>query len=317
MLKQFFFSNATAKTKALRIIVCLLCILVFLCGIVSVSAAENGGWVRAQVDIPDGFEEHIIVCMTSYDTGEEYAIRIMAANNYDEFFQLPPGKYAVISAFLENMDFRYTTELTSGNQDFIVPKEGDLAVVLTFETTLDESIGTEVRPTERPTESTGEATLPDETTPDVTPGSQTGSGTGQGSGQKNSGNSGESGDLTSHAGNPDPEGVITTKSTTGAEESTAPTMLQPAPGDTENQSGDISSPDGTQPTERMGTYFDLSVGIDPTETEPGLFGDEEVEEPDAHLTLGQKIFFTLLGAGIFTLIVFVFAFFYRRYVEEN
>lgn len=130
-------------------------------------ATEATGWVEVRANVPDGFSSNIIVGIQDTETYQDYAARVIQANNYIARFQVPAGNYALVGAFLENGDYRYNTVLINGPSEFrIQGNQTDAAIVLEFETTFNEAYSeTTEEPTQEPTMT---EPVPDDTTVEPT-----------------------------------------------------------------------------------------------------------------------------------------------------
>lgn len=128
----------------------------------SVSAVGTSGWVEIRASVPEGFEDTIIATFVQEETYEEYALRVMAINDYVTIEKLPAGNYVFDGAFLESSDFRYNTNLINEADHFEVSADPNAAAVLIeLETVYNEEYkdGAGTPPTEV-TEPVTEATVP-------------------------------------------------------------------------------------------------------------------------------------------------------------
>lgn len=139
--------------KSLLLIIFGLVLLVGLFGFaIKADATEATGWVEVRAAVPEGFTANIIVGFKNSETYQDYAVRVIQANNYIARFQVPAGNYTLAGAFLENGDYRYNTELVSGPSEFTIQgNEKDAALLLEFETTFNAAYA-ESDPTEELTE---------------------------------------------------------------------------------------------------------------------------------------------------------------------
>lgn len=304
MKKQFCFAGISLKTLRLFTCISMLVFVLFFSFAVSANAAGKTGWIEVHVSVPDGFDEHIIICFENSDTGEEYAFRILEANDYESFFQLPPGNYSFRRAFLENNDFRYNTRLTSGDAEFTVSDDSELALPFTFETTYNASFANGAKPTEPPTEPTTEVTEPiDETEASD-------------SGQKGSVSGSGSKDPIHNSNNTDPEATIVTQSTVGAEETTEPSVEETVVLQTEGSSFASGTESNGNNVITQVTQLPESDNGEMAESEGNTADDAEQSE-DGNFTFVQKLLFSLIGAAVFALCVFLFAYLYRRHLEDE
>lgn len=306
------------RTSVLWSCILILVFTMFSYIALPVQAAGDKGWIEARVTVPDDFTETIIVCVINLETYEEFATRLLEVNDYVSVFEVPAGKYQFDGAFLENGDFRYNTDLTNNAQTFTVSsdkkataalielktvfneeyKDGTALVPPTKETIPDESMATEPEETEASSSGNGKKPSPGSTHKPVTGSDNTGSAETKPSSVETVPSLKE----TEPALNTEP--TPTVQSTAPQTESTASSGMTTIPG-----LETVSSQDPSSAREEK------SETAEPEETVDEA-GDEEDNE-DGELSFGMKFLYTVIATIVFCLIVFVLAYFYRRYVEKN
>lgn len=179
------FSRCSGRLFRLLVAMCIVLAFLLPVFVVPAAAAENEGWVEVRVDVPEGFNQNIIVTFEAIGSDspdyDGYYTRVMEINGYTSHYRLPVGQYKVTQAFLETGDYRYNTELVNGPSEFtITGNRDDAAILLEFNTVFNESLKDGVKlpdPTEPVTEP---ETMPDENSSDSYGGSNAVGGTGSG-----------------------------------------------------------------------------------------------------------------------------------------
>lgn len=267
------------------------------------ASADGNGWIEIHAVVPEGFEEHILVCFVNQDTGDDYAARLMKINDYVSFLEVPAGHYVFDCAFLENKDFRYNTNLVSGSDTFEV-SVNDAAVRLDFETTYNEKYSNGAKPTDPPDPTESTTLTPVSTNPAST----------------------EQATVPSTENNADqPSGEFNADSTV---ETASPSETTTAPSDVliPTEGGDDAVVPGTTvsgkddsslsgvPSDEKGS----SVSKSDKNTNEDADASKDTEEDEAQgLSVRQKIFFAVIATAVFVLIVFVGAYLYRRHLENS